>query len=165
LQLHFPGDKNALSYANLQKAIGAFERTLITPSRFDDFVGKHPGYLNKEEKEGLKLLMEKGCTNCHSRKGMGGRQMQKYGVYGNYMAAIKSRRHDAGKQGLSKDPADADVFRVRGLRNVAMTAPYFHDGSVADLNEAVKIIARLQLNNALSDDQAAKISTFLKACT
>ena len=161
----FPEEKTPLSYTNLQKAIGAFERTLITPSRFDDFIGKHPGYLNKDEKEGLRLFIETGCTNCHSGKGMGGRQMQKFGVFGNYMAATKSLKHDAGRRDITKNTTDEDVFRVPVLRNVAMTAPYFHDGSVADLNEAVKIMARLQLNKDLSDEQAAKITTFLKACT
>lgn len=161
----FPDEKNPLRYENLQKAIGAFERTLITPSRFDDFIGKHPGYLNKEEKEGLKLFIETGCTNCHSGKGMGGRQMLKFGVHGNYMAETGSLRHDAGRQEVSKDPADADVFRVPGLRNVAKTAPYFHDGSVSDLNKAVKIMAKLQLNKELSDQQAEKITKFLNACT
>ena len=161
----FPEDKNPLRYENLQKAIGAFERTLITPSRFDDFIGKHPGYLNKEEKEGLKLFIETGCTNCHSGKGMGGRQMQKFGVYGNYMAATGSAKHDAGRQDISKSAADADVFRVPGLRNVAKTAPYFHDGSVNELKEAVKIMARLQLNKELSEEQAGKITAFLQACT
>lgn len=161
----FPEDRQPLKYDNLQKAIGAFERTLITPSRFDDFIGKHPGYLDKEEKEGLRLFIETGCTNCHGGKGMGGRQMQKFGVYGNYMTATKSASHDAGKQGLTGNAADADVFRVPGLRNVAMTAPYFHDGSVSDLKEAVKIMARLQLNKNLNEQVAEKITRFLKACT
>lgn len=161
----FPDDKHPLSYGNIQKAIGAFERTLITPSRFDDFVGKHPGYLNKEEKEGLRLFIETGCTNCHSGKGLGGRQMQKFGVYANYMAATKSLKHDAGRRDVTKNPSDEDVFRVPGLRNVAMTAPYFHDGSVSDLHEAIKIMARLQLKKDLSDEQAIKIAAFLKSCT
>jgi cytochrome c peroxidase len=161
----FPKENNPLRYENLQKAIGAFERTLITPSRFDDFIGKHPGYLNKDEKEGLRLFIETGCTNCHSGKGIGGRQMQKFGVHGNYMMATKSLKHDAGRQDITKNSTDADVFRVPGLRNVAMTAPYFHDGSVSDLNEAVKIMARIQLNKVLTDEKAAKITAFLKACT
>jgi len=161
----FPDEKQPLRYENLQKAIGAFERTLITPSRFDDFIGKHPGYLNKDEKEGLRLFIETGCTNCHAGPGMGGRQMQKFGVFGNYMALTRSSQHDAGRIGITKNPSDADVFRVPGLRNVAKTAPYFHDGSVSDLKEAVKIMAKLQLNKELSDNQAEKITAFLNACT
>ena len=161
----FPSDPKPLSYANLQKAIGAFERTLITPSRFDDFIGKNPGYLSKEEKEGLRLFIETGCTNCHGGKGMGGRQLQKFGVHGDYMSLTHSQKPDAGRMEVTGNPSDRNVFRVPGLRNVAKTAPYFHDGSVSDLNEAIRIMAKLQLNKELSAEQASKISSFLKACT
>ncbi len=96
---------------------------------------------------------------------MGGRQLQKFGVHGDYMSFTKSVKHDAGRQEVSGNPGDRDVFRVPGLRNVAETAPYFHDGSVAELNEAIRIMAKVQLNKDLSEDQIKKISSFLKACT
>jgi len=86
-------------------------------------------------------------------------------VHGDYMSFTKSVKHDAGRQEVSGNPVDRDVFRVPGLRNVAETAPYFHDGSVAELNEAIRIMAKVQLNKDLSEDQIKKISSFLKACT
>jgi cytochrome c peroxidase len=161
----FPKDGNPLNYENLQKAIGAFERTLVTPSRFDDFIGKNPSYLNKEEKEGLKLFIETGCTNCHSGAAVGGSQFQKFGVYADYTSFTGSKKHDNGRMEVTGQASDKDVFKVASLRNVAKTAPYFHDGSVADLSEAVRIMAKTQLNKDLSQDQVKKIAAFLNALT
>jgi cytochrome c peroxidase len=161
----FPNDPNPLSYENLQKAIGAFERTLVTPSRFDDFIGKNPSHLNAEEKEGLKLFIETGCTNCHSGKAIGGGQLQKFGVFGDYQAATGSSKHDVGRMEVTKSGSDKDVFKVASLRNVAKTAPYFHDGSVADLDQAVKIMAKTQLNKDLTEDQVKKMVIFLESLT
>ncbi len=161
----FPKDPKPLTYSNIQKAIGAFERTLVTPTRFDDFVGKNPGYMSKEEKDGLRLFIETGCTNCHSGPGLGGRQLQKFGVYGKYTDYTHSAKHDEGRKSVTGNATDLDVFRVASLRNVAKTAPYFHDGSVSDLTEAVKIMAKVQLNKDLNDEQAKKITIFLNALT
>jgi cytochrome c peroxidase len=162
----FPNDPNPLSYENLQKAIGAFERTLVTPTRFDDFVGKNPSYLNKEEKEGLALFINTGCTQCHAGKGIGGGQLQKFGVYGgSYTQFTKSAKHDPGRKEVTGSPSDEDVFKVPTLRNVAKTAPYFHDGSVSNLNDAIRIMAKTQLNKELSDAEVQKIEVFLNALT
>lgn len=161
----FPKDPNPLTYENLQKAIGAFERTLITPSRFDDFIGKNPSYLNKKEKEGLALFIELECTKCHGGIGVGGGQLQKFGVHGDYTTLTKSQKHDEGRKAVTGLQTDRDLFKVPTLRNVAKTAPYFHDGSVQDLGEAVKIMAKLQLNKDLNDDQTDKLVAFLQSLT
>ncbi len=161
----FPKDGNPLSYENLQKAIGAFERTLITPSRFDDFIGKNPSYLHKEEKEGLKLFIETGCTNCHSGVAIGGSQFQKFGVFADYTALTGSKKYDAGRMEVTGQASDKGVFKVPSLRNVAKTAPYFHDGSVSDLPQAIQIMAKTQLNKELTAQQTAKIAAFLNALT
>lgn len=161
----FPKDPNPLTYDNLQKAIGAFERTLVTPSRFDDFIGKNPSYLTKKEKEGLALFIELECTKCHGGIGIGGGQLQKFGVHGEYTTLTRSQKHDEGRKEVTRQQADRDVFKVPTLRNVAKTAPYFHDGSVQNLSEAVKIMAKLQLNRELKDDETEKLVAFLHSLT
>lgn len=161
----FPKEADPLTYENLQKAIGAFERTLITPSRFDDFIGKNPSYLSKEEKDGLALFIQTGCTQCHSGVGLGGSQLQKFGVHENYQIHTKSAAHDNGRMAVTKQATDQDVFKVPTLRNVAKTAPYFHDGSVTNLEEAIKIMAKTQLNKDLKTEEISKIATFLQALT
>lgn len=161
----FPKEADPLTYENLQKAIGAFERTLVTPSRFDKFIGHNPSYLNKEEKEGLKLFMETGCTNCHAGAAIGGGQMQKFGVFADYRQYTHSSNNDRGKQDQTGQAADKDVFKVPSLRNVAKTAPYFHDGSVQSLSEAIRIMAKVQLNKDLNNEQVRKIEVFLNSLT
>jgi cytochrome c peroxidase len=161
----FPKDGDPLTYENLQKAIGAFERTLVTPSKFDDYIGKNPSHLNKEEKEGLKLFIETGCTNCHGGVALGGSQFQKFGVFADYQSQTGSKNHDMGRMEVTKQASDKDVFKVPSLRNVAKTGPYFHDGSVADLQEAIKIMAKTQLNKDLSAEEVKKIEVFLNALT
>lgn len=161
----FPKDPEPLRYENLQKAIGAFERTLVTPGRFDDFIGKNPSYLTLEEKQGLQLFIETGCTNCHSGAAVGGTQFRKFGLFGDYTTETKSTRHDIGRQEITGQASDRDVFKVPSLRNVAETAPYFHDGSVGSLSEAIRIMARLQLNKDLDAGQVRKIEAFLRSLT
>lgn len=161
----FPNETNSLTYDNLSKALGAFERTLITPCRFDDFLAKDPSHLDSEEKEGLTLFIETGCTQCHSGVGLGGGQMQKFGVHDDYRKYTKSKTNDIGRMEVTNQAIDKDIFKVPTLRNIAKTGPYFHDGSVSDLNEAVRIMAKTQLNKDLTDDQIVKISKFLHALT
>jgi cytochrome c peroxidase len=161
----FPNDKNAVSYGNLEKAIGAFERTLITPSKFDEYLAGKASALTKEEKEGLDLFMKTGCTTCHAGVALGGQMFQKFGIYGNYWDLTKSAKVDSGKITISKNAADLYVFKVPSLRNVEKTGPYFHDGSVTDLNKAISIMAKAELNKTLSDAEAKSIATFLKTLT
>lgn len=161
----FPGEKNALNYGNIQKALGAFERTLITPSKFDEYLEGNTNALNKDEKKGLDLFINTGCVTCHSGAGVGGNMFQKFGVYGNYWEQTKSAAIDSGKVTVSKDPHEAFMFKVPSLRNIEKTHPYFHDGSVADLNQAITIMAKVQLNKTLSQDEVSSIATFLKTLT
>ncbi|MCS6934941.1 MAG: cytochrome-c peroxidase [Chitinophagales bacterium] len=161
----FPDEKQPLTYLNIQKAIAAFERTLITPSRFDKFLEGDVFALNDDERDGLKLFMDLGCIQCHNGATLGGTSLQKFGVYADYRTYTKSTKNDEGRKAVTKKDADKDMFKTPSLRNVAKTGPYFHDGSVADLGEAVKIMAKIQLNKELKDDEVKKILAFLNSLT
>lgn len=161
----FPDDKNPLTYKNITRAIAAFERTLITPSRFDDYLAGNTEALTKEEKDGLKTFMYTGCTTCHTGSTLGGQLMQKFAVYGNYWEQTGSTAIDSGRIAVTKSASDLFMFKVPSLRNIAETYPYFHDGSVADLSKTVSIMGKTQLNKNLSVSEVKRIVTFLKALT
>ncbi|MCF6242336.1 MAG: cytochrome-c peroxidase [Bacteroidales bacterium] len=161
----FPNEENPVNFDNLKKAIGAFERTLITPTRFDEFLAGKEDALNEQEQKGLKTFMEVGCTTCHIGENLGGTMYQKFGLFGDYAELTKSKTIDNGRYDVSQNEADKFMFKVPILRNIEKTYPYFHDGSVADLNEAVRIMAKLELNKDLSDEQVNDIVTFLKSLT
>lgn len=161
----FPDDKNPITFDNLKKAIGAYERKLITPSKFDDYLAGDANALTDDEKEGLNTFINVGCTSCHSGATLGGSMFQKFGTFGDYWELTKSEKIDNGKFDVTGNEADKYIFKVPSLRNVEKTYPYFHDGSVADLGEAVKIMAKLQLNKDLSDEEVNSIVTFLKTLT
>jgi cytochrome c peroxidase len=161
----FPSDPAPLTYANLQKAIGAFERTLITPSRFDKYLAGDKTALTVQEKKGLVTFFNVGCNTCHNGTLFGGNQFQKFGVHDDYWKYTGSKVIDKGVFDLTKDETKMYVFKVPTLRNVEHTYPYFHDGSVKDLKEAVKIMATTQLKYDLSDSEAEKLVAFLKALT
>jgi cytochrome c peroxidase len=110
-------------------------------------------------------FMSRGCVACHNGVGIGGQLFQKFGVVEEYWKATGSQEIDQGRFGLTKDPADLYVFKVPSLRNVAMTPPYFHDGSVATLEEAVQVMARVQLGSGLTDDETHEIVAFLRSLT
>jgi cytochrome c peroxidase len=161
----FPGEKQPINYTNIEKAIAAFERKLITPSRFDEYLAGNNNALNDQEKQGLQTFMDVGCTACHSGAVLGGTMYQKFGLMGNYWDFTKSQKIDNGRFLVTKNEADKYIFKVPSLRNVEKTHPFFHDGSVSDLNEAVKIIAKLQLNKDLTDQEVKDIVAFLKTLT
>lgn len=161
----FPGESDPLTYTNIQLAIAAFERTLMTPSAFDAYLQGEIKALNEEQRAGLNEFIQVGCIQCHSGAGLGGAMFQKFGVFGDYRTACNSKGNDVGKMALTKSEGDRDFFKVPSLRNVAMTHPYFHDGSVSDLKEAVKIMGQLQLNKKLSEEQVASIVSFLNTLT
>ncbi|MFY9269831.1 MAG: cytochrome-c peroxidase [Candidatus Manganitrophaceae bacterium] len=152
----FPTDKEPLTYDNIAKAIAAFERTLLTPSRFDDFLKGKVDALDATEKQGLKLVIQKGCIACHNGVGAGGGIFQKFGLQGRYDFS-----DDPGREKITKKEQDRYVFKVPLWRNVTRTAPYFHDGSVWDLREAVRIMGRLQLGLQLKEDEVDPIVAFL----
>ncbi|MBD79109.1 MAG: cytochrome-c peroxidase [Crocinitomicaceae bacterium] len=159
----FPNEK--ISYENLQLAIGAFERKLLTPSKFDQYLKGNENALNKKEKEGLKLFINTGCITCHSGEAVGGNMFQKFGLHGDYWEKTKSDPVDDGRFKETQNEADRYVFKVPSLRNIEKTYPYFHDGSISDLKEAVIIMAQLQNNKTITSEEAESIVTFLKTLT
>lgn len=161
----FPDDKDPITYNNMKKAIGAFERKLITPSNFDSYLAGNDAALNDLEKEGLELFIDKGCVACHSGNAIGGNIYQKFGVYGNYWNHTKSKKIDEGKFEVTKNETDKYVFKSPSLRNVSKTYPYFHDGNVKELSEAVKIMAKVQLDQDLSDQELEAILAYLNSLT
>jgi len=146
----FGDDK--ITFTHIADAIGAFERTLVTPSRFDEFLNGNTKALNDEEKKGLKVFIDKGCTACHTGVGIGG-SMQKFPLVKPYKYAnIGDFKGD--KNGMVKTPT---------LRNILQTAPYFHNGAVWDIKEAIKIMGETQLGVTLTDDEVNSIATFFKS--
>lgn len=161
----YPDDRNPISYKNLEKAIGAFERTLITPTKWDSYLNGQADALTLEQKKGLQTFINVGCTSCHGGELLGGNMFQKFGVHHDYWEFTKSAKVDEGRFAVTGQEADKYVFKVPSLRNIAKTAPYFHDGSVAELTDAVRIIAKVNLNKDLTDDEVNSIVTFLDALT
>ncbi len=155
----FKGD-DPVNYDNVANAIAAFERTLVTPSRFDDYLKGNAQALTPEEQEGLQLFMAKACITCHNGAGVGGSMYQKFGVVKPY-----KNQKDEGKYTVTNNEADKYVFKVPSLRNITRTYPYFHDGKVWDLNEAVFIMGDSQMGIQLSDEEISKIVIFLDSLT
>ncbi len=165
---------DSMTIDNLAKAIAAFERTLITPnSAYDRYVKGDKKAMNAQQIRGMETFAQAGCTSCHSGAAFNGPKMpfgkgfyakfptftdNKYSKQYNLMA-------DKGREAATGKAADAHMFRVPTLRNITDTAPYFHNGSVNDLSEAVRLMAKVQLNKDLSDKEVADIVAFLGALT
>jgi cytochrome c peroxidase len=164
-QKAFPGEPDPVSPDNWGKAIGAYERTLVSPSRFDDYLGGKSDALSAAERKGLRTFIDAGCVDCHKGPGVGGLGFRKFGLISDYWKATRSQAIDEGRFGVTKDPADLYKFKVAGLRNVVMTPPYFHDGSVASLPEAVRIMAKVQLDTDLSGPEVDELVAFLGSLT
>lgn len=156
----FPNDKDPVTYDNVAKAIGAFERQLVTPSRWDKFLKGDKTALTDAEKAGFAQFARLGCPTCHNGVNVGGAQFQKLGLVRPY-----PDQSDLGRFDVTKNNADKMFFRVPTLRNVEKTAPYFHKGQVATLEEAVKLMAFHQLGMELKDEEIASIVTWLKSLT
>ncbi|WP_423820394.1 cytochrome c peroxidase [Salinimicrobium sp. TIG7-5_MAKvit] len=156
------GDEG-ITFENALKAIGAFERTLMPKSRFDSYLEGDHSALTQREKSGLKSFINAGCITCHSGVAMGGQMFQKFGLYEDYWKYTESKTIDLGLYEISQDEMDKYFFKVPGLRNIEHTYPYFHDGSVEDLNKAVEIMVELQTANDLSETEIEDIVTFLKS--
>jgi cytochrome c peroxidase len=161
----FPGQPQPLSGENFGAAVGAFERTLATPAAFDRFLNGEDAALSEKAQRGLSTFLEVGCANCHNGAGAGGTRLTIFGVHGAYWTATGSTVHDNGRFEVTKEEADRYVFKVPGLRNVAETAPYFHDGSVPELGAAIRVMGQTQLSKPLTDVQAADIEEFLRSLT
>jgi len=159
----FPEEAKPLVYANISRALGAFERTLLTPSRFDAYLEGDQEALNRQEKAGLEKFIQLGCTTCHNGVNVGAYSFQKFGLFGDYWEHTGSEKIDEGRFTVTENEADKFVFRVASLRNVAETGPYFHDGSVESLKEAIRIMVKLQLAIELRDDEVENLAAFLRS--
>ena len=159
----FPED-GAVSFKNITAALGAFERTLLTPTRWDDYLKGNVSALSEQERKGVRAFMDNGCMSCHSGVNLGGTMFQKFGlVDGPYWKHIDDPKHDKGRADVTKKAEDEFFFRVPGLRNVERTYPYFHNGSVWELDKAVNIMAKAQLGKTLAPEDTENIVAFLKA--
>jgi cytochrome c peroxidase len=161
----FPTDKSPITFENMRKSIAAFERTLVTPDRFDKFLGGDLTAMNDAELKGLKTFMETGCTACHSGILLGGTMFQKYPVFSDHKTLTGSTTDDVGRMQATKNEADKYMFKVPSLRNIAKTHPYLHDGSIGDLDKAIATMGKGQLNKELSKDQISDIASFLNVLT
>jgi cytochrome c peroxidase len=161
----FPGHKDPVTFDNMAAAIEAFEATLITPNApFDRFLKGETKALSGEQQEGLQLFMSKGCAACHDGVNLGGEHYYPFGVQKRPGADILPV-NDKGRFQVTKTASDEYVFRAAPLRNVALTAPYFHSGEVWDLKQAVAVMGDSQLGQVLSDQEATRIASFLTSLT
>lgn len=152
---------------NIQNAIATFERSLITPnSRFDRYLRGDTAALNSDELRGYQHFKNYGCVACHQGVNAGGNMYQVFGVMGDYFAARGGVNDaDLGRFNVTKDEADRYVFKVPSLRNVALTAPYFHDGSARTLGDAVDVMFRFQLGRTAPQRDKEQIVKFLHTLT
>jgi len=156
----FSDQNDPFKYKNIGVAIGAFERTLLTPSRFDDFLKGDQGALDDNEKRGLKKFVDIGCATCHNGVAIGGNSYKKIG------AVVPYETSDLGRYEVTKLESDKKAFKVPSLRNITQTAPYFHDGSVETLDEAIQLMAKHQLGrHHLSYADIKDIKAFLGSLT
>lgn len=153
----FPGEEKPLNMDNLAKAIGAFERKLVTPSRWDKLLAGDAKALTDEEKNGFKTFVSVGCATCHLGTYVGGGIYQKVGLVEAW-----PNQADKGRFQVTNQGGDEMMFKVPSLRNIDKTAPYFHDASGATLEEAVRFMGKHQLGKSLGTAQVASIVTWLK---
>jgi len=156
----FPGDKDPVNYDNMARAIGAFERKLTTPSRWDKFLAGDQAALNDEEKAGFNKFIEAGCNTCHMGQYVGGSMYQKMGAMKDY-----PDQSDPGRAKVTKSDGDKMMFKVPSLRNVEKTGPYFHTGKVASLDRAVAEMADYQLGKQLKPEEVKSIVAWLATMT
>lgn len=165
--------KNAITKENIGKAIASFERTLITPnSPFDKYMHGNKSALSAQAKRGMKLVQDVGCIACHSGANfngdlkMGEGNFQKFPVFTDNSFVKKYKfEEDTGRFTATKNADDKHMWRVPTWRNIALTAPYFHNGSVQTLDEAVRVMAKVQLNVDLKEEQIKDIVAFLESLT
>ena len=167
----FPGQDEPVTAENWGLAIGAYERTLLTPAPFDDYLKGNTSAIDSKAKRGLDKFISVGCAGCHGGVVLGGQMFQRFGITQNYWELTGStekellKGRDKGRFHDTKDEADAFMFKVQQLRNVAVTPPYFHDGSVATLPAAVRIMAKVQLGRDVGEADVSDIVAFLDTLT
>ena len=158
---------DGLQPKNVQDGISTFERSLVTPNaRFDKYLRGDKSAISADELKGYELFKKYGCVACHQGVAVGGNMFQTFGVMGDYFA-MRANPTDAdlGRYNVTKNDADKHVFKVPSLRNVALTAPYFHDGSVKTLNDAVAVMFKYQLGRSASQQDRDRIVLFLRTLT
>jgi cytochrome c peroxidase len=157
---------DGIQKANVKDAIATYERSLITPnSRFDRFLRGEESAISSVEKEGFRIFKAYGCIACHQGVGVGGNMFAKLGTVRAFYSDGTAAQNDLGRFPVTGNYEDRFVFKVPSLRNVAATAPYFHDGSVPDLRSAVVVMGRFQIGRELSDDETNRIVAFLRTLT
>ncbi len=156
----FPESKDPVTYQNMANAIGAFERGLLTPARWDKFLKGDQAALTQVEKAGFGSFLDAGCATCHSGAFLGGNFYQKLGLAKDYPEA-----QDAGRFHLTKNDADRMMFKVPSLRNIEKTGPYFHNGRVPTLEQAVSRMSEYQLGRQLNDKEVTSIIAWMKSLT
>ncbi len=156
----FPGDAQPISLKNISTAIAEFERGLMTPARWDRYLEGDTQALTSAEKEGVKIFANLGCMVCHTGAFVGGTMFEKVGIFEPW-----PNQNDHGRREITHNIADDMVFKVPSLRNVARTAPFFHDGSVNSLDTAVRMMARHQLGVDLTAAEAKSIVAWLGSLT
>ncbi len=167
----FPGEAEPVNAKNWGLAIGAYERTLLTPAPFDRYLKGDTSAISEKAKRGLDKFINTGCAGCHGGVVLGGQMYQKFGLTQDYWTMTGSVEQpllggrDKGRFHDTKNEADAWMFKVQQLRNVAVTPPFFHDGSVATLPEAVRVMAKLQLGRDLGAEDISDIVAFLETLT
>ena len=159
-QRAYPESKDPVTYDHMADAIGAFERGLLTPSRWDRFLKGDKTALTAGEQEGFKVFVTTGCPTCHGGALLGGSLYQKIGVYKPYPDTA-----DPGRFKVTQNEVDRMIFKVPSLRNVEKTGPYFHNGKIVNLDQAVADMADYQLGKQLSQAEVASIVSFLKTLT
>jgi len=161
----FPGEADPVTLANAQKAIAVFEARLRTPGApLDRYLEGDAGALTAQQKAGLQLFVDRGCSSCHNGINIGGGQYAPFGLAEKPDASMLPPG-DHGRFAVTKSPDDDYVYKVPSLRNITLTAPYFHTGSVWDLKDAIKVMGTAQLGAALTDAETADIAAFLESLT
>lgn len=151
---------------NIQDAIAEFDRALVTPNApFDRFLKGDQTALNEQQKKGYQLFQDYGCSSCHQGVNIGGNLFQKFGTVGNYFDGKNISKQDLGRFNVTGEITDLHVFKVPSLRNVAITGPYLHDGSIASLEQMISIMATYQLGRDLSLQEVQAIKAFLTSLT
>lgn len=158
-------EEQPITFENITNAIGAFERKLYASSRFDEYLDGDEKALNTKEKKGLQAFIDNQCITCHTGVALGGHIKQKFGLFGDYWEMTGSKKIDTGLHQVTGKDSDKYIFKVPSLRNIEKTNPYFHDGSVDDLAQAVKIMGKLQSNKDISEKDVDLIIAFLKTLT
>ncbi|UTW45012.1 cytochrome-c peroxidase [bacterium SCSIO 12696] len=156
---------DGITATNIARAIASYEKALVTPgSPFDRYLLGEESAITDRAKEGYRLFIQMGCVSCHQGQNVGGNMFQQFGIMGDYFrdrGAVTEA--DYGRFNVTGKESDRFKFKVPGLRNVAKTAPYFHDGSVETLAEAIRTMARYQLGRGISDSQVQAIEAFLRS--